>query len=302
MINFLIYLFTITSIWGILALSLNLQYGVTGLVNLGHIAFFMIGGYVSTILVMLAGWPIGLAMIGGALASGVYGIVLALPTSGLQQDYWAICTLAAAEIVRIFFLNQTLGSPYVGASFGVSNIPQPLQSWFSVDTYPYFYLALSLVCLLLCWAVVHWITRTPYGRVLKAIREGDEVALALGKQVRSARIRSMGLGGLLAGLAGALFVHYNAFISPDYFLPVETFLVWAMVIVGGPGNNLGVLLGTVVIQTLFASSRFLKDALPIDPSILGPARMMFIAILVILVIIFLPEGILPERRRRYDGH
>lgn len=299
MIDFLIYLATICSIWGILALSLNLQYGITGLVNLGHIAFFMIGGYISTILVVLAGWPIGCAMLAGAAAAGLYGVLLALPTSGLQQDYWAICTLAAAEIVRMIFLNQTLGSPYVGASFGVSKIPQPLRDWFSAATYPDFYLVLTVACLLICWALVHAITRTPYGRVLKAIREGDEVPLALGKRVRSARIRAMGLGGALAGLAGALFAHYNAFISPQYFLPMETFLVWAMVIVGGGGNNLGALVGTVVVQTLFTSSRFLKDVLPIDADILGPARMLLIAVLVIMVIIYLPEGLLPERRRRY---
>jgi len=300
MIQFLIYLLTIISIWGILALSLNIQYGITGLVNLGHIAFFMIGGYVSTVLVILLGWPIGLAMAGGTVAAGLYGIVLALPTSGLQQDYWAICTLAAAEIVRMFFLNTTFGDPYTGGSFGVSDIPQPLHDVFSGAAYPYFYLVLSAVCLLACWALAEWITSTPYGRLLKALREGDEVPLALGKQVRSARIRAMGVGGALAGLAGALFVHFNAFVSPNYFLPIETFLVWAMVIVGGGGSHRGVLVGTVVIQTVFTSSRFLKGVLPVDPSTLGPARMILIAVLVISVLIFLPDGVVPERKRLYS--
>lgn len=301
MSGFLIYLLTITCIWGIQALSLNLQYGVTGLVNLGQIAFFMIGGYVSVICVILLGWPIPLAMLAGAVAAALYGMLLALPTASLQQDYWAISTLAAAEIVRMIFLNQTLGSPYVGASFGVSNIPQPLQNLVAPAAYPLFYLALSAVCLAACYAIVQWLLHLPFGRVLKALREGDEVPLALGKNARGLRIRSMGIGGALGGLAGALFAHYNAFISPDYFLPVETFMVWAAVIVGGAGNFGGVIAGTFLIEALSTSTRFLKDIVPIDPQILGPARMIIIAVLVLAVLIYMPEGILRERRRRYAG-
>jgi len=301
MSGFIVYLLTITCIWGIQAFSLNLQYGVTGLVNLGQIAFFMIGGYVSVILVMLAGWPIGLGIIGGAAAAALYGMLLALPTASLQQDYWAISTLAAAEIVRMIFLNQTLGSPYVGASFGVTNIPQPLQSVIGNNVYPLFYLGLSAFCLLVCWGISHWLLHMPFGRALKAVREGDEVPLALGKNVRSMRIRAMGVGGALGGLAGALFAHYNAFISPNYFLPIETFMVWAMVIVGGAGNFAGVLAGTLLVEVISASSRFVKDVIPVDPRVLGPARMIIIAVLVIVVLIYVPEGLLRERRRRYAG-
>lgn len=299
MIAFLTYLLTITCIWGILALSLNLQYGITGLVNLGQIAFFMIGGYVSVILVMLAGWPIGLGMVGGMIAAAGFGILLALPTARLQQDYWGISTLAAAEIVRIFFLNQTLGSPYVGGSFGVTNIPQPFEAVIDPQHYPVFYLGLSAVCLLLCWAISQWLLHLPFGRALKAMREGDEVPLALGKNVSGFRIWIMGVGGALGGLAGALFAHFNAFIAPDYFLPLQTFMVWAMVIVGGPGNFAGVLIGAMVIEIIDSSTRFLAGVVPVSPQILGPGRMILISVLVILVLMYAPEGLLKERRRRY---
>jgi branched-chain amino acid transport system permease protein len=304
--EFLVYLITIAGIWGILSLSLNLQYGIAGLVNLGHVVFFMLGAYTSTILVAILGAPIAVGMAAGALAAALFGMVMALPAANLKEDYWAISTLAAAEIVRIVFLNTTLGKPYVGAAFGVSGIPRPLRAWFdahgySLADYNLFYMVLVLLCLGGAYALVSYLTATPIGRSLKALREGDEVPLALGKAVGSLRVRVMAVGGALAGLAGALFAHYNAFIAPEYFLPLETFIVWAMVILGGAGNFLGALAGTVIIEVLYNSTRFLASAVSIDAQTLGSLRMITIAVLIILVILFMPRGILPERRRRHGS-
>jgi len=301
MIDFIVYLLTIAGIWGILSLSLNVQYGLTGLVNLGHVGFFMLGAYGSTILVVLAGLPIGVGMLGGVVAAALFGVLIALPTANLQQDYWAISTLAAAEIVRLVFLNTPLGGPYSGEAFGVSGIPGPLREWFSPERYGLFYLALVLAVLAVLYVFVEWLSRLPFGRTLKALREGDEVPLALGKRVGSFRVRAMALGGALGGLAGALFAHYNAYISPEYFLPLETFIVWAMVILGGAGNFAGVLLGTVIVQAIYNSTRFLAGVVPIDQAVLGPLRMVFIGVLIILVILYMPRGLLPERRRRYGA-
>jgi ABC-type branched-subunit amino acid transport system permease subunit len=160
-------------------------------------------------------------------------------------------------------------------------------------------MVLVLVFLALAFALVTYVARSPVGRSMKALREGDEVPLALGKSAGGLRIRVMAIGGVLGGLAGALFAHYNAYISPEYFLPLETFIVWAMVILGGPGNFVGALVGTLVIQILYNSTRFIAPLLGIDPQVLGPLRMIVIAALIIIVILFMPRGILPERRRRY---
>jgi len=304
--EFIVYLVTIAGIWGILSLSLNLQYGVAGLVNLGHVVFFMLGAYTSTILVKLVGAPIVLGMAAGAAAAALFGMLMALPAANLKEDYWAISTLAAAEIVRIVFLNTRLGGPYVGEAFGVSGIPRPLREWFDAQgfalaDYNLFYMALVLVCLAAAFALVSYLAAQPFGRSLKALREGDEVPLALGKAVGSLRVRVMAVGGALAGLAGALFAHYNAYIAPEYFLPLETFIVWSMVILGGPGNFLGALAGTVIIQVLYNSTRFLAPLVSVDAQVLGPARMITISVLIILVILYMPRGMLPERRRRYGG-
>ena len=299
MIDFLIYLLTIIGIWGLLALSLNVQFGLAGLINLGHIVFFMVGGYASTILVMFVGWPMPLAWLAAmAIAAGV-GVIMTLPTATLRQDYWAISSLAFAEIIRFAFKNTPIKGDYIGASFGVPDVPQPLGDMLTTDQFYLFFLALTAVMVVLAYALVEWLTRSPFGRVLKAIREDDHVALALGKDVRSFRMRAMALGGAIGGLAGAMFAHYNAFIQPNYFLPLETFLVWAMLLLGGKGNHLGALVGAVVIQLLYNSTRFLKDLVEIDQGILSSGRMIVIGVLIILVVLYMPNGLLPEKRRRY---
>jgi len=303
MIEFLVYLLTIIGIWSLLSLSLNLQYGITGLINLGQIAFFMLGAYTSTIVAhpMLLDLPIPVGMLCGMLAASIFGVLIALPTGKLQEDYWAMSTLAAAEIVRLIFLNQSLGGPYQGSAFGVSGIPRPLREYFSTSTYGVFYLVMVGVAVLVVYWFVQRLTRMPYGRVLKAMREGDAVPLALGKNVSTMRIRTMGVGGAIGGLAGALFAHFNAFIGPTYFLPLETFLIWAMVIVGGAGNYLGAIAGAIAIQVIYNSTRWFKGFVPVDENLLASLRMAAIGVLIILVLIYMPRGILPEKKRRYVG-
>ncbi|HLQ86281.1 MAG TPA: branched-chain amino acid ABC transporter permease [Salinisphaeraceae bacterium] len=297
MTAFVVYLLTIAGIYGIMSLSLSLQYGQTGLVNFGQIGLFMVGAYASAALTVVAGWPIILGAIAGVAAAALFGVLMALPIGDLRQDYWAIATLAAAELIRVVFLNATLGDPYVGASYGVSGIPSPLLELIPDGSYGWFYLALVGLCAAGCYGVVIWACRSPFGRVLKSLREGgDEVAQALGKEVRRARISAMALGGAIAGLGGVLFAHYIGYIDPTYFLPLETFLVWAMVILGGSGNHLGALGGALIIQIINNGTRFLNL-----PDQFAALRMVLIGVLIILVILYMPKGLIPERRRRYGG-
>lgn len=300
MTAFAVYVLTIVGIYGLMSLSLSLQYGQTGLVNLGQIGFFMVGAYASSVVTTLLGWPIIVGFVVAIVAGAAFGVLMALPIGDLRQDYWAIVTLAAAELARVVFLNTTFGSPYVGASYGVTGIPSPLRGYFTSATYGYFYLGLVAVCLLVAYLVVVWVSRSPFGRVLKAIRAGDEVAMALGKDVRRARIWSMAIGGAIAGAGGSLFAHFIGFIDPTYFLPLETFLVWAMVILGGSGNHLGALAGTLIIEILYNATRFLGFGSEYA-SLVASLRMVLIGVLIIVVILYLPRGLVPERRRRYTN-
>lgn len=302
MIEYLTYLSIMTGIYGILSLSLNLQYGFTGLANFGHVAFFCLGAYTSTLIVVLVKGPFILGLLGGIIAAGLFGWLISIPTANLKEDYWAIVTLAAAEIVRLFFLNEDWifgKGPYHGGAFGIGGIPRPLQSWFSATTYPFFYLCIVIFFLALTYFVVRLLTNSPFGRVLKAMREGDDLPLAMGKDVRKFRMRAMALGGGMGGLAGSLVAHFWSFIDPYQFMPIETFVVWAMVVVGGKGNNIGALVGAVIIQFFYISTRFLKDYIPIDAQVLASLRMVVIGLLIVFIMLFMKEGLLKEKKRVY---
>ncbi len=304
MIQYLAYLSIMTGIYGILSLSLNLQYGFTGLANFGHVAFFCLGAYTSTILVVLVKGPFILGLLGGMVAAGLFGFLISIPTANLKEDYWAIATLAAAEIVRLFFLNEDWifgRGPYHGGAFGIGGIPRPLQSWFSATTYPFFYLCIVILCLVLTYFTVRFLTNSPFGRVLKAMREGDDLPLAMGKDVSKFRMKAMAFGGAMGGLAGSLVAHFWSFIDPYQFMPIETFVVWAMVVVGGKGNNIGALVGAVIIQFFYSSTLFLKDFIPIDAQVLASLRMVVIGVLIVLIMLFMKEGLIKEKKRIYQG-
>lgn len=304
MIEYLAYLSIMTGIYGILSLSLHLQYGLTGLANFGHVAFFCLGAYTSTILVVLVEAPFILALCGGMVVAGLFGLLISLPTANLKEDYWAIVTLAAAEIIRLFFLNEDWifgKGPYHGGAFGIGGIPRPLQSLFSATAYPFFYLCIVIFFVILTYFVVSLLTNSPFGRVLKAMREGDDLPLAMGKNVSKFRMKAMAMGGAMGGLAGSLVVHFWSFIDPYQFMPIETFVVWAMVVVGGKGNHVGALVGAVIIQFFYSSTQFLKDYIPIDAQVLASLRMVVIGILIVLVMLFMKEGLIKEKKRVYQG-
>ena len=301
-INFLVYLAIMMGIYGILSLSLNFQYGFTGLANFGQVAFFCLGAYVSTIIVFTLKMPFLFGLVGAMVMAGLLGYIISIPTADLKEDYWAIVTLAAAEIVRIFFLNEDWvvgGGPYVGGSFGVGGIPQPLRSLFSAHTYPFFYLVIVMLCLLATYFIIDRLTSSAFGRVLKSIREGDNLPLAMGKDVKKFRIKVMAIGGCFGGLAGSLWAHFHGFVSPNQFLPLETFIIWAMVIVGGKANNKGAIFGAVIIMIFYNSTRFIKDYVPIEEITLASLRMVAIGVLIVLAMLFMKEGLIREKKTRY---
>ncbi len=302
LVNFLVYLSIMTGIYAILSLSLNLQYGFTGLANFGHVVFFCLGAYISTIIVLVFKMPFILGLLGGMVVAGLFGYIISIPTANLKEDYWAIATLAAAEIVRIFFLNEDWvvgGGPYQGGAFGIGGIPQPLRSLFSAHTYPFFYLVIVLVCLVATYIIINTLTQSPFGRVIKSIREGDNLPQALGKDVKRFRMKVMAIAGSFGGLAGCLWAHYHGFISPNQFLPLETFIIWAMVIVGGKANNKGAILGAVIVMIFYNSTRFLKDYIPIEAVTLASLRMVAIGILIVVAMLFMKEGLIKEKKTLY---
>ena len=293
-----------TEIYAILSLTLNFQFGLTGLANFGHVAFFMLGAYTSTILLLVAHCSFPIALAGAIVACGILGVLISIPTSHLRSDYWAISTLAVAEIVRKFFYNEKWivgGGYYRGGAHGIGGIPAPLENYFSSEIYPFFYLALASFFLISIYLILERLTQSPFGRVLKGIREEEALSEALGKDVAVFKMKAMAISGALAGTAGSLYASYIGFIGPDQFMPLVTFIVWAMIVVGGTGNNRGALLGALVIQTFYSSTRYFKDYIPIEADRLASIRMVIIGVLIILTILFMKEGLIREKKKSYKS-
>ncbi|PWB49954.1 MAG: branched-chain amino acid ABC transporter permease [Candidatus Methanoperedenaceae archaeon] len=278
-------------IYGILAISLNLEAGYTRLMNFGKVAFFAIGAYASALL-SIAGAPFLAGLVVGILLSAMFGFLVALPALRLRADYLAIVTLSFGEILRLFFLNEQW---LTNGPMGLRGIPQPLFSVLD-NNYLVFYTVMVFVFLIICYAFSEKIMNSPFGITLKAIRDDEDAVFAFGEDTFRFKVKVFIIGSAMAGISGALFAHYIAFISPDMFFPSLTFSVWTMMVIGGSANNLGVIAGAFLIQFLERGTRFIKDFadLGIEPSNL---RIIIIGILLILFILYKPEGIIKERKR-----
>lgn len=305
-------------VWAILALGFNLQWGYTGLFNAGIAGFFLIGAYVcafavtsraDSLPIVIGGVPVypghwggfSLPFAAGALlamfASGATAALIALPTLRLRADYLAIATIAFAEVVRHFAINL---ESVTGGTIGVILIPRPVE----VSPPDPFLNAVALVgvgavVLVACFLAMQFVVESPWGRVLRATREDEEATMALGKNTFLYKLQAFALGGALIGLAGALFAVTLLYLEPRIsFAPAVTFQVWVMVIVGGAGNNRGAILGAFVIYGFEWLSVQLKDLAP--PALRDTIffiRFMIIGVLLILLVLYRPEGILREKKR-----
>jgi branched-chain amino acid transport system permease protein len=289
-LNYLLDALVYIGIFGILAISLNLEAGFTRLMNFGVAAFFAIGAY-TTALLTINGVPIAAGFFAAILLSGLAGFLVALPTLRLREDYFAIVTIALGEILRNFLTSEDW---LTKGTRGLPGIPRPLFSLF-YENYLIFYTFLVYLFLLICYLFTERIVRSPFGRVLKAIREDEKATQSLGKDTFRFKIICFVIGSSMAGIAGVLFAHYFTFIAPDMFAPTLTFSVWTMVVVGGSANNIGVIFGALLVQLFERTTRFLKDlvVIPVDPNNI---RLIIIGLLLILFVMYKPRGILEEEK------
>ncbi len=292
MIAFLTYFAIMTGIFAILTLSLNFQVGITGLSNFGQAAFYAIGAYTSALFYM-AGFPFVVGILAGMIVAAIFALIIALPSAELRDDYWAIVSIAAAESLRLFINNEKW---LAEGPFGLRGIPRPLSNVFA-DYYDVFYLVLVLICVIITYLVWERLTSSPFGRVLRGIREADTLMSAMGKHVFRFKLIAMVVGGIFAALAGSLYAHYITFISPKNFEPALTFLIWTMMIVGGRGNAKGSIVGALIITLLNTSTRFVKDFLYLPTDLVAAMRQLVIGLLTIFFVVVRPQGMLPEQRR-----
>lgn len=291
MTAYLIAMGTLVLIYALLALGLNLQYGYTGLINFGHVAFFAVGAYTSAIL-NVNGAPVVLSVAAAIVAAILATYPVGFATLRLRADYLAIVTLGLSEVVRLVALNEewlTRGPD------GISGIAHPFAA-LGVGNREAVYLALLGVIVVVSYLLLERLSRSPFGRTLRAIREDEDAVTALGKSVVSFKMRSLVLGAALAGLAGALYAHYIRYVVPEQFIPLVTFYVWIAVILGGTGSHLGAIVGTVVLIVFMEGSRFIGDFLPfIDASQIAALRFIVIGLALILLLRFRPQGLFGKR-------
>lgn len=296
--------FTIVAgIYAVASLGLNIQFGFTGLYNFGIAAFYAIGAYTAALITgspsseHIGGFnlPILIGIVGAMVISGLLAYLIGIPTLRLRGEFLGISTLGVAETIRLFIKNEKW---LTGGVWGLGNIPKPLHGLTSPKDYIWIYLALVIIAIVVVYLLIRKAVRSPWGRVLKSIREDEVVTAAMGKDVYKFKMQSLIFGAMLMGLAGALYAHYVSYISPQVFKPLMgTFIIWAMLIAGGSGNNKGAVLGAYAIWGVWVFTEFITDLLPATlASRAGYINIVAIAIIFQLLIRFRPQGLLREKR------
>jgi neutral amino acid transport system permease protein len=371
MVGYLLFLTISSGLFAISALGLNLQWGIAGLVNFGHVAFTIVGAY-TTVLLSAQGVPIFLAVAAGAILAASLGLLVGMSTLRLREDYLAIVTIGVAELLRSIALNEEW---LTKGSFGVQTYPLPFGNWqpnaaqeailiaifslvaifatwqlwrslkkqwresqtiqnksyqprqpiaitiwgiialallllvyingtIALSNYNYKagLMLLVLIALALIYAGLEVLLQSPWGRVLKAIREDEEVAKALGKNVFWYKLQAFMLGGSIAGIAGSFYAWNLTTVYPSNFESLITFNIWTMVAIGGAANNAGTILGAIIFFAYESLTRFLpaKIALgtwiiAIDSDRLGAFRIMIVGLILMLLMLWRPQGLLGKK-------
>lgn len=297
------FFLVIALINAIACLGLNVQWGQTGLFNVGIAGFIAIGAYTSGLLTTSPtpdhwggfGLPIIVGWIGAAILSGLASFLVGAATLRLRSDYLAITTFGVAAAVQLVVLNA---QKLTGGSFGLAFIPRPFETL--ADRPALFGLAnLALVAALvtLLYVGLERLARSPWGRVLRAIREEERAAASLGKSPSRYRLQAFALGGAIMGLSGAIHASFIGFIAPDNYGSSVTFQIWTMLIVGGSGRNLGAIAGAVLIWALWSASGFATGLLFPPDAQARAASLQIVAIGVLLsaMLVFRPRGLFGER-------
>jgi neutral amino acid transport system permease protein len=350
MVIYFVFLTISAATYALFSLGLNLQWGVTGLINFGHVAFMAIGAY-STVLLSIQGVPIPIAVLIGACLSALLGLLIGISTLRLREDYLGIVTIGVSELVRLVAKNEAW---LTKGTFGVQGYPIPfnfqpeypirllLIGWLTVicglalwrlwlwmrveisrsiggsiasifvltvyvcgalSLYTYDpragLMLLTLTTLSIVYIGLEQLVHSPWGRVLKAIREDEEVPKALGKNVFWYKLQAFMLGGAIAGISGAFYA-WQFSVFPDNFEPLITFNAWIIIMLGGSGNNLGTIIGAIVFWgyntiTRDESFKIVFRALHLDDTQQGAFRVMIIGLVLMAIMVLRPQGILGKK-------
>jgi len=294
--------FTIAGIYGIFTLGIQLNIGFTGVTNLGQSGFMAVGAYTMALLVLKASWPFWLATLAALLATAVFAVVLGLPSLRLPDDYFAIVTLSAASIIVIIAQNLVA---FTGGNNGLSGFD---TAWVGVQLRillwleplglgNQFALPLMLVAWLLFFAfalALRVLQRTPWGRVIRAVREDEEAAAGLGKNVLLYKLQSLGIAGVCAAMAGCLMALNISVVYPNSFNLDVMFIGTAVLLLCGLGNYLGIAYGAALMWVVLEGARFAN--LPLSSDRIAAIRMLIVGAVLILTAMFRPQGLFGNKQ------
>ncbi|HSK50793.1 MAG TPA: branched-chain amino acid ABC transporter permease [Solirubrobacterales bacterium] len=306
----------VAGIYAVVTLGLQLNVGFTGIVNFGQAGFMAVGGYSMAILVLEAGLSFWLALPLAVLITMAFGVLIGLPSLRLRADYFAIVTLAMAEVVRLVAQNArdlTGGNKGLYCEFEGVNQTCFDDAWRSVSEW-----MLGVVenfwadpepllpLLIVIWVTVAigvvaltYLQGTPWGRVLRAVREDEDATRALGKNTLLYKLQSLAISALLGALAGFFLALFLATIHPDDYEPIVTFFAFGVLILGGLASYRGVVVGAILLWTLLEGTRFVE--LPISEEKTAALRFAIVGAVLIGLMAFRPQGLLGKREEMVLG-
>lgn len=286
--EYLLHILIISGIYIILTLSLNLILGYTGIPALGHIAFACVGAYTSSLLALNFGISPWIGLFLGACFASILGLVIGFPSIRLKGDYLAIATFGFGVIV------YSISKNWVTLTRGPMGLPGiPKFSVLGFELQPVWaYLILVIVFVFITTFVINRVVNSPFGRVLRSIREDEIASLSIGKNINKYKLIVFVVGAFFAGLAGSLYAHYITFIDPSSFTVMESIAVLLMVVFGGMGNIKGSFVGALVLVIFPEMLRFLG----MPSSVAAPLRQMIYGLLLIVLMLKRPQGIIGQYR------
>lgn len=301
-------------IYCLAAMGVNIQFGYTGLLNFGQVAFVAVGAYAVGVIVVTAGLSLWLAVLVGLLASVILALILGIPTLRLRADYLAIVTIAASEIIRLVVRSIALRDTFGGVNgingkmgqefHNLNPFPQDISLPFLAFTRQDLWVAVVGWVLVAIFTVGIWLlVRSPWGRVIRGIREDEHAVVSLGKNTYWYKMQALVIGGLLGTMGGIVWAVAKQSVQPDNFVPDVTFFVYTIVLLGGAARVFGPIAGTIIFWFLLVFvGELLNQAISagwidfLQPTDVGPIRFILVGLGLMLLMIFRPQGIFGDRK------
>jgi len=285
-LEYLLHILILIGIYTILAVSLNLLVGFTGILSIAHAAFYGIGAYVAALMALRLETPFLLNIFLAIIAAGVFGAIVGIPSLCLREDYFVIATFAF-QIIIFSILNNLVD--FTGGPLGLPGIPQPNIFGYEVSTHLEFLILVIVLAGFTYW-IANRVIQSPFGRLLKAIREDEVFAQAAGRNVASAKVKVFVISASLASVSGVIYATYITYIDPTSFTVMESIFIISIVIIGGAGNLKGSILGAAFLVALPELLRFVG----LPNSIAANVRQILYGALLVIMMMWRPQGFLGE--------